>query len=151
MYLQHIWGVMLLLNFLMPSFSSGMLVLVHQEILHEAPHSSIGFNSGLSARFFHQLILLFLYKALNVSTGMLTPLSSYSLIMIRPPKQWNKGSKKNVTICCCCQVSPNMTSYVAAVFETLESRLMAFSPTAVIVSIPVHPLVFIEIARIIPS
>lgn len=105
MYLQHIRGVMLLLNFLMPFFSSGMLVLVCQEMLHEAPHSSIGFKFGLSAWFFHQLILLFLYKALNVSTGMLYAIILIQSvpIMIRPPTQWNKGNKQNVAIWYCCQ------------------------------------------------
>lgn len=67
------------------------------------------------------------------------PLSSYSLcpswyvLLSNGTREKNRMSPYGIAV----RISPNMTAYVAAVFEILESHL-ALSPTAVIVNIPWH-------------
>ena len=107
MYLQHILGVMVLQNFLMPSFNSGMflgLCLSLRKIFIEPHTFSIGFKSGLSARLFHQLIRFFSKKGLNVPTGVFGVIILIQFVPIRVhlPKEWYEGGRQNVSIPCCC-------------------------------------------------
>ena len=122
MYLQHILGVMVLQNILMPSFNSGMflgLCLSLRKIFIEPHTFSIGFKSGLSARLFHQLIRFFSKKGLNVPTGVFGVIILIQFVPIRVhlPKEWYEGGRQNVSIPCCCHDPPNMTSCVAPLFE----------------------------------
>ena len=108
MYFEHTLGVSICQNNLIPSFSSVMflgLCLFRRKFSIDPHTFSIGFKSGLSAGFFHQMILFAVKKVLNVPTSMfrIVVLVESVVFLICFLHKWDKGGRQNISISCCSQ------------------------------------------------
>ena len=110
MYLQHIWGVMVLQNVLMPSFSSGLLLgfcFVPQEIFIQ-PHTFNWVQIWAFCQALPSINSVFLKEGLNVPTGLfgIFILVQSVPIRIHLRKEWTREADRMspylVTIPCCC-------------------------------------------------